>query len=241
MDASEVRRLVEVAEHDERACRARESIVRALGPAFRRAGNTLWVGGYLLGKDRVENKSPFSFGSDATVGLATVAQTAGELCAGAVLLLEHNNVYGAAALVRQLVETEYLAWAFAEADEEASAWLRSTKEERLKQWQPRHLRERAGDRFRARDYSMHCELGGHPTPQGTRLLPDHIRLSNILWWYDLAMHGTSAWDYALVAAERLGYGEAFRDAEESRTVEHATHEWRAADRLPDLLTVFSSE
>lgn len=230
MDASEVKRLVEIAER----------IARALGPAFRIAGKKLWVCGYIIGEDRVENKSPFSFGSDATVGLATVIQTAGELCAGAVLLLEQDNVYGAMALVRQLVETEYLAWAFAEDEEEASTWMRSTTEERLKQWQPRHLRERAGDRFRARDYSMHCELGGHPTPQGARLLPDHMSLSNILWWYEVAMHGTSAWNYAAIAAKRLGYEEVFRDAEESRRLEHATHEWRAADRLPDLLTVFGS-
>jgi phage/plasmid primase-like uncharacterized protein len=47
------------------------------------------------------------------VGVATVAQISGELGAGAVALLEAGNNYAAAALIRQLVEVEYLASAFA--------------------------------------------------------------------------------------------------------------------------------
>jgi|SRR5581483_1204959 len=89
----------------------------------------------------------------------------------AAVLLEQDNLYGAAALLRQLVEAEYLAWAFAEDRVEAAAWLRSTNEKRREMWQPKHLRERSGGRFRAIDYAHHCECGGHPTPSAKRLLP----------------------------------------------------------------------
>jgi hypothetical protein len=122
------------------------------------------LGSWLFGGDRRAGSSPFDFGSDATAGLAAVAQTAGELSAGAILLLDSGNLYGAAALIRQLVDVEYLAWAFAEEQDEA-AWLRSTKEERRNMWQPIKLRKRSGDRFRQKDYGYHCGMGGHPTPQ----------------------------------------------------------------------------
>src|SRR5438067_701261 len=82
---------------------------RSLASTLRETGRLLWVGGYLLGSDRVTRSSPFGFGSDATVGLATVVQIAGELMDGAASLLDRENIYGAAALIRQLVEIEYLS------------------------------------------------------------------------------------------------------------------------------------
>lgn len=94
---------------DERWIDSRSSLVRSLGPGFRELGEFLWVGGYMIGGDRVTGRSPFAFGSDAVVGVAIVTQTTGELCAGAALLLEHRNDYGGAALLRQLVEVEYVA------------------------------------------------------------------------------------------------------------------------------------
>jgi hypothetical protein len=99
---------------DEAGIRTRKEINEAIAAAMRAGGRLLWVGGALVGPYRAEGKSPFAFGSDATVGLATVLQIAGELVTGAVTLLEENNRYAAAALLRQLVEVEYLAWAFAE-------------------------------------------------------------------------------------------------------------------------------
>src|SRR6266851_2235856 len=146
---------------DDSSRSARLSFVTALGPAFHSVGRILWTGGYIIGGDRVGGRSPFGFGSDAVVGLAIVAQTAGELCSGMALLLGHGNDYSAAALLRQLVEVEYLAWAFAEDEDEAAEWLRSTRDERLQRWQPRHMRDRSAGRFRGSDYALHCELGGH--------------------------------------------------------------------------------
>jgi hypothetical protein len=55
------------------------------------------------------------------VGL--VAQFSGELISGAQLLLRNGNDYGASALVRQLIECEYLLRAFRLNFAEAARWL----------------------------------------------------------------------------------------------------------------------
>jgi hypothetical protein len=180
-------------------------VARILSDVFRAAGQLLWVAGALVGPDRVTGRSPFGFGNDRVVGLAVVAQVGGELCAGAVTLLDVGNLYATAALLRQLVEVEYLAWAFAEDDEEAAAWLRSTKEERMQIWQPRHVRGRSAGRFRAQDYGHHCDIGGHPTPDARRALPDHETIPACVWWGELATHGAGAWGYIARAAEKLGH------------------------------------
>jgi hypothetical protein len=78
----------------------------------------------MLGTDRRDGESPFGFGSDATVGLAIVAEIAAELISGTLTLLDQDGLYGAAALLRQLVEVEYLCWAFAEDEDEAKRWMR---------------------------------------------------------------------------------------------------------------------
>lgn len=209
---------------------ARLSLVRSLGPGFRELGEFLWVGGYMIGGDRVAGRSPFAFGSDAVVGLAIVTQTAAELCAGATLLLEHGNDYGAAALLRQLVEVEYLAWAFAEDEEEAADWLRSSRDDRMRRWQPRHMRDRSNGRFRGSDYALHCDLGGHPTREGSRLLPNHTRQPPWLLPFELAAHGASIYDYVTAAAVRHGYTIA-TERERFTALGLAVAQWRTTDRL----------
>lgn len=192
--------------NDASAAEQRRVICQDIATELSAIGQRLWLGGYLLGSDRVDGKSPFAFGDDAAVGLATVSQIGGELVGGAVLLLEQGRMYAAAVLIRQLVEIEYLAWAFAEDREEAAAWLRSSAESRRAMWQPRHLRDRSGGRFRANDYSHHCECGGHPTPTAKRLLPDHSGQDHpASWWFDLAIHGSSVWRYVHAAIVDFGW------------------------------------
>lgn len=180
-----------IAAEDEAAQDARERLGRALAPALASAGKILWIAGWMIGGDRAGGRSPFGFGSDATVGLATVAQIGGSLVGGIVSLLDADNKYAAFALVRQMVEVEYLAWAFAEDDEEAANWMRSTREQRMKMWQPRHLRQRSGGLFRAEDYARHCDFGGHPGPESRSLLPDHENIDSRAAWKEVARHGVS--------------------------------------------------
>jgi hypothetical protein len=214
----------------------REAVCRALTEAFQAAGKLLWTLGYMLGPDRRDGVSPFGFGSDATVGLALVVEIGGELLSGAVTLLSQDNLYSAAALVRQLVEIEYLAWAFAEDQEQAMMWIRATQQERRDMWQPRHLRARSEGRFRATDYHLHCERGGHPTPEATLLLPEHSRrLVPELWWLDLAQHGVSAWRYVMDASDHVGYGDQIRATADAHELPNTITRWEQTDRLLTLL------
>lgn len=231
-----VRALLVRAEGDTASAERREDLCRSLATSFREAGDLLWVGGNILGPDRVSGSSPFGFGNDAAVGLATAIQIAGELMAGAVTLLKQANLYGAAALIRQLVEVEYLAWAFAEDRKLASVWLRSTRAERLKFWQPRDLRRRSGGRFRSADYARHCERGGHPTPEAMALLPDHSRRDSVTWWWlDLALHGVSTWDYVSAAAGEFGWTEQVDAVAGRHDLSKMVEDWRRNEPLMELV------
>jgi hypothetical protein len=234
MDDAALKARIAEAEGDEVGRECREHACRTLASTFAAVGNLLWVGGYIIGPDRVSGDSPFRFGSDACVGLGTVTQVAGELTAGAVILLERDNLYAAAALVRQMVEAEYLAWAFAEDHAEAAAWLRASREDRLKTWRPAELRKRSGGRFRAADYAWHCERGGHPTPDAMALLPDHSRRDSVTyWWLDLAAHSVSAWEYISAAADDFGWGAQVREVAGGNALPETIERWWRDDSLAE--------
>lgn len=231
-----IEKALERASNDEAAERMRREVCEAVAAALQATGALLLIGGSMIGRDRPQGESPFGFGSDAVVGLSTVAQIGGELLSGGAVLLKEGNRYAAAALLRQLVEVEYLAWAFAEDQNEARAWLRSTKEERQRFWQPRHIREHAGGRFRGSDYSEHCGKGGHPSPEGALLLPGHNHpiASAAIWWCDMAMHGVSIWRYTADAAQELGYGEGINKLDEVQAIAATERTWREGDELLEL-------
>lgn len=224
---------IDEAGRDDVGVRTRQEVSDAATAALRSGGQILWVGGYILGTDRRDGESPFDFGSDATVALATVMQIAGELLSGATVLFKQDNLYAAAALVRQLVEVEYLAWAFAEDEDEARNWMRSSKEDRQRFWQPRHIRERADGRFRGSDYGEHCGRGGHPSPEGAALLPDHSSSVGLapLWWYDMVSHGLSVWSYSVAAGGKLGYADQLASIDEQVDLTAAKERWRKEDPL----------
>jgi hypothetical protein len=119
-DRSEWQAIAQAAGLDDDAAESRRQVCLTVATTLANAGDSLWVGGSIIGGDRVSGVSPFRFGSDAVVGLATVTQIGGELCSGTISLLDLDNRYAAMALLRQLVEVEYLAWAFAEDNEEAA-------------------------------------------------------------------------------------------------------------------------
>ncbi len=55
-------------------------------------------------------------------GVSAVVEMAGELAAGAVAMLDDDHRYAAAALIRQLIECEYLLHAFVEDLGTAASW-----------------------------------------------------------------------------------------------------------------------
>jgi hypothetical protein len=61
-----------------------------------------------------------------------------------------------------------------------------------------HLRERSQGHFRGADYAAaHCELGGHPTPEGARAIiaASELPRTREVILSETARHGTSAWNY----------------------------------------------
>ena len=107
---------------------ARRAVCRALTDGFDTAGAQLRTIGNIFGTGRINGTSPFGNGDDSQVAVGDLCQTAAALIGGAVDLLDRENSYAAGALIRQLVEVEYLMWAFAEDHEEAATWLRSNRE-----------------------------------------------------------------------------------------------------------------
>lgn len=185
------------------AIASRLAVCQAVAAALSRVGHVFWLTGYVAGPDRKSGVSPFKFGNDGAVGLATVAQIGGELAKGEIQLLQAENLYAASALTRQLVEVEYLAKAFECENEVAAEWLRADREVRREFWSPERLRRRAGGVFLRTDYWHHCDRGGHPTREGMSLLPGHAKMNSGYIWVDLAGHLKSIWASFAVGAERF--------------------------------------
>lgn len=175
---------------------------------------------------------------DPEADLLGITRLLESLTSGVEGLLRDGNSYAAAALVRQMVEVEYLFWAFAQDHDEARNWRKSTQEQRRNRWQPRHLRERSQGRFRGSDYARHCEMGGHPTPAGFDLL--RPRAIGLVYW-EASSHLESAVSYLLEAlANRGSVSETSLRALRTKLTE-AAEAWRTEDMLtPSLLSSVTS-
>lgn len=237
MAVDPLRESLAAAAKDDAARDARRAVCFALSVGFERAGQALRTCGHLVGPQRVDGTSPFGNGDDGLVALGYLGETGAALITGAAELIERGNLYAAAALNRQLVEVEYLTWAFAEDQDEAADWLRSTRQERMNRWQPKHLRDRSRGRFRAKDYWEHCEVGGHPTPKGLRaLLAGDAATTAEITMAETANHGTSAWQYvksavAIHCQNHQLEPTALISGESAEAVEAAAAQWRQTDRL----------
>ena len=154
-----------------------------------RTGLILQVRGHIFGTGRIDGTSPRGNGDDEIVAVGALLQIAGELTKPAVQLLSKGEHYAGAALVRQVVEVEYLMWAFASNPGEARMWVNSTREQRMKFFQPARLRRRSNGRFRDVDYAHHCEMGGHPVPRSLTLIGRADNRTVQLLIVDVLLHG----------------------------------------------------
>jgi hypothetical protein len=189
-----VREIVASASTDQ-ALRALRSELAAFAAAtFLEAGQNVHAIGHVLGSDRKEGLSPFGHGNDEAVGVSVLLRIAAQLISASADLLVGGRPYAGAALLRQIVEIEYLAWAFESRDGDAERWLRSDKTLREEFFRPAKLRKAAQGRFRGKDYGFHCELGGHPVPVGTVLLSDDSSYPQLLL-SDLLGHVGRIWNH----------------------------------------------
>lgn len=172
----------------------RMDLARFTSKVFREVGSELHVAGHLFGTDRRDEVSPFGHGDDATVAISMLLRIGNELVSGSAELIHAGQHYAGSALIRQLVEVEYLAWAFETRNEDATRWLRSTREERKDFFTPAKLRTAAGSHFRSMDYGYHCELGGHPVPGAWVLLNNDAAVAQLML-SDCLGHTGRIWDH----------------------------------------------
>jgi hypothetical protein len=154
---------------------------------FQHFGNFTMFGGKVFGTDRKQGESPFDNGSDEAFGVGGLLAIAADIVKSFHLLIESGRNYSAAALLRQLVEVEYLIWAFANNHKDGAKWLRADKKTRSTEFKPKGIRDLSNGRFPDADYGLHCEFGGHPTPKGFEILGDDPKKADILF-LDLAGH-----------------------------------------------------
>ena len=217
------------AANDPSQIEARVKLAKFTTQCFDKVGSLLHLSGHIVGPDRRSGASPFGHGSDETVAIALLLRITAELIAASTDLFMSGKVYAAAALIRQMVEVEYLAWAFETRNHDAERWLRSSKAERQDFFTPAKLRKAAGERFRSKDYGYHCELGGHPVPTSAILLDGETSIAQMLLSDSLG-HAGRIWDH-LVGWARL-QNEGFV-LEHSAEVSTKFTEWKSKDTLVD--------
>jgi len=193
LDREETRRRLEIALREPSGRAAREGYCRLVGESFASVGQRLSISAWLA-RD------------DGQRGLSTVAQIAGELVNGAVAVMDAGHPYAGAALVRQLVEVEYLVAVFADDPEEPAKWITSSRSQLSRHYSPAKMRERAGGRFTASSYGHHCASGGHPSPDAWWHLPGSSApvVGGLILWTDLAMHAGAVWRDLMRAVDAGG-------------------------------------
>lgn len=214
---------------DARACRF--ELAKFSSDQLRDAGTELHIIGHFIGPERVRGTSPFGHGNDETVAVSVLLRVGGQLISASADLFADGRQYAAAALLRQMVEVEYLAWAFETRDGDAQRWLRSDQRQRQKFFTPGKLRDAAKGTFRSKDYGYHCELGGHPVPQAGILLGGDSAVGQLLL-SDLLGHVGRIWDHLVRWARQNENGGPILQRSQAMSIRF--QEWKEKDQLIDL-------
>jgi hypothetical protein len=235
-----------VADDDAAAARERfcEVVATEIGNVASWLGVDAWLGAGDVqdtSSTDLEEPDPIRRRSFFAVGL--VAQISSELVSGALLLFHNGNEYSASALIRQVIECEYLLRAFRVNFADAARWHDANDRERW-DFKPSKLREIGG--FHRKEYAHHCETGGHPHPAGRHLLElprvmDELQRAvsgdtrdldpTRVLWLDFAFHCDRTWRALtdLLSAEHARFdqvrGKAVASVAESRVA------WQESDTL----------
>jgi hypothetical protein len=183
----------------------------------------------------------FGMAEGARRAVGIVAQMGAELALGAAQLYNANRWYAGAALVRQLIEVEYLLFLFAADDAEPERWLKASDAEAKKTFTPSQMRERPAGRFRVDEYQTHCKIGGHPRVGGHLLLREHLTpvsdsppklFDPSIQWIDLAQHLERFSTHYMAAVVRHSPTNVYPDR--FAKIVQLVSDWRTADPNPDI-------
>lgn len=180
----------------------REAVCRAIDVALRNVAGWITIDSVLQTGDRPAETLDRLDSVDLLMepgraasfrAVASVVDMASNLTTGATTLLSAHNWYAAAGLIRQLIETEYLIRLFSIDFAEGARWERSTPDQIRASFRPHEMRAIGG--FDHQEYWRHCEMGGHPTPQGRLLLEYRMARAEgpSAMWGDLAQHLQRLW------------------------------------------------
>lgn len=231
MHIEATREAISAAAADETLKSCRRDLAQFSAEQFLEAGTQLHVLGHLIGSDRKTGSSPFGHGDDETVAISLLLRIASQLISATADLFTDGRHYAAAALLRQMVEIEYLAWAFETRDGDARCWLRSNEQQRQEFFKPSKLRAAAQGKFRGKDYGYHCELGGHPVPRASILLGGDQAMAQLLL-SDLLGHVGRIWDHFVGWAKEDDNGGPI--LMRASNMSSRFMEWKSKDTLVDL-------
>lgn len=183
-------------------------------------------------------------GRDCYEGLSRIAVTAVALGYGVIQLISANNHYPAYTLLRQVVETEFVLWKFAHDPSAIPSWLNSDRDERERTWKPSKIYRSVDNDYRQKDYSGHCEMGGHPTPLGTLLASGErsaVAEASVLG--DLIGHLRDSWDHIVNTADALdskwGQSEPCVAADARHRATEALAKWSRIDKYGYSVSYFA--
>ena len=196
-----------------------------------------WLGGGKV--NDTEQREEFGQAFSEFRAVSTVASMAAELADAAVDMAKKSRYYAVAAVIRQLIECEYLLTLFNDDLEHARRWRESTPDEVRRSFAPQTMRKLTG--FADQEYWDHCSTGGHPAPKGARLLEKHDPARQS-WPYsaaelliDLGLHLRRIWKAldALLMKHHARYGRV--RASQLRQAEEAWSRWLEADPVAGAL------
>lgn len=204
-----------------------------------------WLGGgtaTLTGPDQPPSDEAVA----AFRGVATVLCMASELAEAAVIMTSRRRTYAAAAVLRQLIECEYLFALFGQDIDHAATWIISTPAQIRQTFTPAKMRQRTAA-FSSQEYWSHCDSGGHPAPKGARLL-QALDPTHETWPYqaaeltfDIGLHLQRVWRAAdrVLATHHARYA-TVRGVDRQSAID-AWSTWEAADPLltmiPSLIAI----
>ena len=143
------------------------------------------------------------------LAVALLVRIAAELSGGISLLLRNSRTYGAGALVRQLIEVEYLMYLGSSDPANLERWYEADARELRESFSPQRMRNAAEGLFSDNEYWLHCELGGHPHRTSRVLIFNDEQIGEPLAFLlpDAVQHIRRLWTWLKQLLSKLDFGE----------------------------------
>lgn len=167
---------------------------------------------------------------DRRLATALLSRLAGELAMGIRHLLLAESDYAAGALLRQLIEVEYLLFLGYGDPGTLEQWYRADARTLRHAFSPKAMRKASGGLFRDQEYWLHCEVGGHPHPRARMLLSAYqpTVAPQAFLLPDSVHHVRRAWTSLRLLLPQLDDGEAILIGR-GNTLATAVRAWEAVE------------